>query len=41
MGAASFGFRAVWVNRAGLPEEYADLPPARVLPDLRPLIALA
>lgn len=41
MGAASFGFRTVWVNRAGMPEEYADLPPAQVLPDLRPLAELA
>ena len=27
MGAVSFGFKGVWVNRARLPDEYADLPP--------------
>jgi 2-haloacid dehalogenase len=41
MGAASFGFRAVWVNRAGAPDEYADLPPALVMPDLSPLMTIA
>ena len=41
MGAASFGFRPVWVNRAGLPDEYADRPPARVVADLSALPALA
>lgn len=30
-GASLFGFRAVWVNRAGQSDEYADLPPARVV----------
>jgi 2-haloacid dehalogenase len=34
MGAAAFGFRALWVNRAGLPDEYADHAPLRVVPDL-------
>src|SRR5262249_42535267 len=34
MGATAFGFRAVWVNRARMPDEYADLAPVRVLPDL-------
>jgi len=34
MGAAAFGFRALWVNRAGMPDEYADHPPLRVVPDL-------
>ncbi|RAI17174.1 HAD-IA family hydrolase, partial [Afifella marina] len=29
MGAAAFGFRAVWINRAGLPEEYPELAPIR------------
>jgi 2-haloacid dehalogenase len=38
MGAAAFGFRPVWVNRAGLPDEYADAPPDRVLGDLRELV---
>ena len=37
-GAARFGFRTVWINRQGLPEEYADLAPARVLPSLAGLL---
>jgi 2-haloacid dehalogenase len=34
-GAVAAGFRALWVNRAGLPDEYTALPPAAVLRDLR------
>jgi 2-haloacid dehalogenase len=41
MGAASFGFRTVWVNRARLPDEYADYPPLHVISDLTALISLA
>ncbi|HXQ84460.1 MAG TPA: haloacid dehalogenase type II [Xanthobacteraceae bacterium] len=41
MGAASFGFRAMWVNRASMPEEYADQPPMRVVPDLSALMSLS
>jgi 2-haloacid dehalogenase len=37
-GAAAFGFKAIWVNRAGLPDEYGDLPPARVVSDLASLL---
>jgi 2-haloacid dehalogenase len=40
MGAAAFGFRAVWVNRAGLPDEYFDAPPARVVHNLVSLVEL-
>lgn len=40
MGATAFGFRAAWVNRARMPEEYADLAPVRVLSDLGGLIEL-
>ncbi|MFN3889020.1 MAG: haloacid dehalogenase type II [Beijerinckiaceae bacterium] len=29
--ASLFGFRTVWINRAGAPDEYPDMPPARVL----------
>jgi 2-haloacid dehalogenase len=36
-GATAFGFRSVWVNRAGLPDEYLDLPPARVISTLAEL----
>jgi 2-haloacid dehalogenase len=41
MGAAAFGFRPVWVNRARLPDEYADCPPVRVVSDLAALPSLA
>ena len=34
MGAAAFGFRPFWVNRARLPDEYPEQPPLRVVPDL-------
>ena len=37
MGAVSFGFKGVWVNRARLPDEYADLPPLREIPGLADL----
>ncbi|MCJ2070531.1 haloacid dehalogenase type II [Methylobacterium sp. J-030] len=37
-GAAAFGFRTVWVNRKGLPEEYADLAPALVVESLDRLL---
>jgi 2-haloacid dehalogenase len=40
MGATSFGFSTVWVNRAALPDEYADAPPAHVVPDLASLADL-
>lgn len=40
MGAATFGFRAVWVNRAGLPDEYPEAVPERVVPDLHSLAAI-
>jgi 2-haloacid dehalogenase len=37
MGAAAFGFRPLWVNRARMPEEYAERPPLSVVPDLSEL----
>lgn len=37
-GARAFGFRTNWINRSGQPDEYADLPPDRVLGDLRGLL---
>ncbi|HTZ01399.1 MAG TPA: haloacid dehalogenase type II [Xanthobacteraceae bacterium] len=40
MGAAAFGFRPLWVNRANLPDEYADLPPLRVVTDLSGVAAM-
>src|SRR5262249_52293450 len=40
MGATAFGFRVVGINGANAPEEYTDLPPFRVLSDLRDLVSL-
>ncbi len=40
MGAASFGFRPVWVNRSRMPEEYPDEPPIRVVRDLSALASV-
>jgi len=34
MAGTSVGFRALWINRSKLPEEYADFPPQRVLSEL-------
>src|SRR5215831_430915 len=39
MGAGSFGFRALWINRAKLPDEYPDVPPSQILDDLGTLAA--
>ena len=39
-GAARFGFRAVWINRTGAADEYPDMPPHAVLPDLSGLATL-
>lgn len=36
-GAAKFGFRTVWINRAGMPDEYFDLGPSLILPTLEAL----
>ena len=33
-GAVQAGFRTVWVNRGGAPDEYADLPPAKTVGSL-------
>ena len=41
MGATAFGFRTVWVNRAKAPDEYGELPPAAVVPDLTGLLSMA
>lgn len=38
-GAAKFGFRTNWINRGGLPDEYADLSPEHVLTSLEGLLA--
>ena len=34
MAANSVGFRALWVNRSKMPDEYLDFPPQQVLSDL-------
>ena len=33
-GAHAFGFDTIWVNRTGKPDEYADLPPGRMVSGL-------
>ncbi|HEX8168831.1 MAG TPA: haloacid dehalogenase type II [Beijerinckiaceae bacterium] len=37
-GAAAFGFRCIWVNRSGLPDEYEDLAPAATVSSLAGLL---
>jgi len=37
-GAAAFGFTPIWVNRLGLPDEYAELAPSAVVASLDGLI---
>jgi 2-haloacid dehalogenase len=37
MGAVSFGFRAYWVNRSRMPDEYAELAPLGEIPNLEAL----
>lgn len=37
MAGVSVGFRGLWVNRAKMPDEYADFPPEQVLNDLNSL----
>jgi 2-haloacid dehalogenase len=37
MGAAAFGFQPLWANRTGMPDEYAEQPPLRIVPDLSAL----
>lgn len=39
MGAASFGFKPVWVNRANNPDEYPDHPPVKTIAGLSALAA--
>ncbi|MEQ8695843.1 MAG: haloacid dehalogenase type II [Bauldia litoralis] len=36
-GATAFGFRTVWINRTGQPDEYPDLPPVAVMSSLEGL----
>ncbi|MFM2443647.1 MAG: hypothetical protein RJB09_833 [Pseudomonadota bacterium] len=39
-GATAFGLRCIWVNRLGLPDEYAELAPSAVVGSLEGLLAL-
>lgn len=39
-GAVRFGFRAVWINRKGAPDEYRDLAPIAELASLEGLLSL-
>ena len=38
-GAHVYGFRTLWVNRAGLPDEYPSMPADATARDLMPLLA--
>lgn len=40
MAATSFGFKAFWINRAKMPDEYPDFRPLQVLDDLNAFAAL-
>jgi 2-haloacid dehalogenase len=40
MGATTFGFRTVWINRTGNPDEYTDCPPVAVVSDLTGLLSV-
>jgi 2-haloacid dehalogenase len=37
MGAASFGFKTLWINRTNAPDEYMDVATTQELSDLAPL----
>lgn len=39
-GAAKFGFRTVWINRNGQPDEYRDFTPALILRSLEGLVTI-
>jgi 2-haloacid dehalogenase len=41
MASVRVGFRGLWVNRAKLPDEYQDFPPAQTLNDLGALVQVA
>jgi 2-haloacid dehalogenase len=41
MAGTSVGFRTVWINRAKMPDEYPDFPPAQTLNDLGALAKAA
>jgi 2-haloacid dehalogenase len=39
MGAAAFGFRPVWINRANVPDEYPEHPPVKIVSSLSALVS--
>ena len=41
MGAAAFGFRPIWINRAHGPDEYPEHAPVQIVADLSALPSLA
>jgi 2-haloacid dehalogenase len=41
MAGTSVGFRALWINRGKMPDEYFDFPPHQELMDLNELLAFA
>lgn len=41
MASVRVGFRGIWVNRATMPDEYLDFPPALILKDLNALAEAA
>lgn len=41
MAAVSVGFRTLWINRTGAPDEYPDFQPAKVLKSLTELASMA
>ena len=41
MAGVSVGFRALWINRGRMPDEYFDFPPRQELSDLNELLTLA
>lgn len=41
MAGTSVGFRALWINRGKMPDEYFDFPPHQELVDLNELLAFA
>jgi 2-haloacid dehalogenase len=40
MGATAFGFKCVWVNRTGMPDEYPEFGPVKVVRELSALATL-
>lgn len=38
-GAHAYGFRTIWINRGGRPDEYGDLGPDLAISDLRGLVS--